>query len=166
MGKKNPLTKIMVDAAKGEEHKESEPWTPTEINPLLEDPFGISPEITKLKQEYGLRKAEELARTDPRMAAALEAEKQAWKESEERKGKPHRQPLPGYTPRRVRNPDDPSEQRGIGLRRSEWTRMGQIAEDLGGESINSLATWALRDFIRRWDAGERPEFETSKTLKR
>lgn len=72
---------------------------------------------------------------------------------------------PKYKAKHTRNKADPSEQRGIGLRKSEWAHMGEIAAELD-ESINGLAAWALRDFMRRWDTGERPPTEPRNVLKR
>jgi len=51
---------------------------------------------------------------------------------------------------------------GIGLKKSEWTRLQVIADELGVKRHN-LAMWVLRDFMRRYDAGERPA-TTQKTV--
>ncbi len=59
---------------------------------------------------------------------------------------------------------DPVMPVGIGLRVSEWARMGEIAQDLD-TTRHALAMWALRDFIRRYDAGEiETRTETKQTL--
>ncbi len=49
--------------------------------------------------------------------------------------------------------DDPVKPRGIGLRQSEWARLETIARELGLKP-HALALWAMRDFLRRYDAGE------------
>jgi hypothetical protein len=57
--------------------------------------------------------------------------------------------------------EQPAEQpdrvkpRGIGLRESEWNRLEEIAGELSS-NVHSLAQWALRDFIERYDAGDLP----------
>ncbi len=50
-------------------------------------------------------------------------------------------------------PDDPAQSFGVGLRRSEWLRFDEIAAELG-QTRHAVALWALRDFLKRWDAGE------------
>lgn len=54
--------------------------------------------------------------------------------------------------------------RGVGLRESEWNRLEEIAGELGVTRHN-LMLYVLRDFIRRYEAGYRPETETKTTLK-
>ena len=59
---------------------------------------------------------------------------------------------------------DPVMPVGIGIKTSEWARMGEIAQDLD-ITRHALAMWALRDFIRRYDAGEiETRTETKQTL--
>jgi hypothetical protein len=58
--------------------------------------------------------------------------------------------------------EDPVQPVGIGLRTSEWERMSEIAAELGMKR-HALAMWALRDFMKRYDAGE-IETATKKTL--
>lgn len=48
---------------------------------------------------------------------------------------------------------DPVTPRGVGLRQSEWAQFNGIARELGMKP-HALALWVLRDFIRRYDAGE------------
>lgn len=50
-------------------------------------------------------------------------------------------------------PPDPVKAIGIGLRESEWQRLDEIAQELG-TTRHSLALWALRDFISRYEAGD------------
>lgn len=50
-------------------------------------------------------------------------------------------------------PDDPITATGIGLRKSEWIRLEGIAKEMGMKK-HALAAWALRDFLRRYKAGE------------
>jgi hypothetical protein len=59
-------------------------------------------------------------------------------------------------------PDDPIKPRGIGLRASEWQRLAVIGRGLG-KKPHALAAWAIRDFMRRYEAGE-IRTETKKTL--
>jgi hypothetical protein len=59
-------------------------------------------------------------------------------------------------------PADPVKSFGIGLRVSEWEHLEQIAEQLG-ETRHAVCLWALRDFMRRFEAGEIP-VQTKKTL--
>ena len=59
--------------------------------------------------------------------------------------------------------DDKVKPIGIGLKRSEWERLQQIANEVGMKR-HELTLKILRDFIRRYDAGE-VETETRKTLK-
>ena len=42
---------------------------------------------------------------------------------------------------------------GVGLRESEWAKVDAIAAELG-QTRHKVAAYALRDFLRRWDAGE------------
>jgi hypothetical protein len=57
---------------------------------------------------------------------------------------------------------DPVKPRGIGLRASEWQRIDAIADELG-TNVHALMLWALRDFVKRYEAGE-IETMTKKTL--
>ena len=66
---------------------------------------------------------------------------------------------------RMINPEDPVSQRGLGMRLSEWEKYQSMADELGLSSVNALAVWVLRDFIKRWDAGERPPTEQRSVLK-
>lgn len=43
--------------------------------------------------------------------------------------------------------------RGIGLYESEWANLEKIAGDLG-ITAHKLAQYAVRDFVRRYEAGE------------
>ena len=49
--------------------------------------------------------------------------------------------------------DDKVKAVGIGLKSSEWQRYEDIANELG-MTRHALATYALRDFLKRYDAGE------------
>lgn len=42
---------------------------------------------------------------------------------------------------------------GIGLRESEWQQVEQIADQLG-VSKHALSAYSVRDFLKRWEAGE------------
>lgn len=42
---------------------------------------------------------------------------------------------------------------GVGLRESEWQQIEFIAADMG-VTKHKVAAYALRDFLKRWDAGE------------
>ena len=59
-------------------------------------------------------------------------------------------------------PTDPVEATGVGLRASEWKRLEKIANELG-ETKHAVATYAIRDFMRRYEMGE-IETQTRKTL--
>ena len=61
-------------------------------------------------------------------------------------------------------PADPVESTGVGLRTSEWKRLEKIANELG-ETRHAVAAYAIRDFIRRYEAGE-IQTETRPTLPR
>lgn len=50
-------------------------------------------------------------------------------------------------------PTDEVKSSGVGLRESEWAKIDAIAAELG-QTRHSVAAYALRDFLRRWDAGE------------
>jgi len=68
--------------------------------------------------------------------------------------------------RRRRDPSDPIQSQGVGLRASEWARLRAIADELGGVGLHELTVWAVRDFIRRYNAGEvKPETERLARLK-
>ena len=43
--------------------------------------------------------------------------------------------------------------RGVGLRTSEWARLDAIAKELNMKA-HALSLWTLRDFIKRYEAGE------------
>jgi len=60
------------------------------------------------------------------------------------------QPQPAPTP-----PEDLGLSRavGIGLREGEWAQFEQIASELG-LSRNAVAAWALRHFLKLYQAGE------------
>ena len=60
--------------------------------------------------------------------------------------------------------DDPVKPIGVGLKHSEGERLKDIAAELG-INRHALLLYLVRDFIRRWDAGDRPETETRKVLK-
>lgn len=57
---------------------------------------------------------------------------------------------------------DPVSPRGIGLRKSEWERLDRIGAEMGSNA-HALAAWAIRDFLRRYEAGELPT-QTRPTL--
>lgn len=59
--------------------------------------------------------------------------------------------------------DDKIKPVGIGLRESEWDKIETIGAELG-VNRHRMAAWALRDFIARWEAGDRPPTETKKVL--
>ena len=48
---------------------------------------------------------------------------------------------------------DPVTAKGIGLRASEWAQFEAIAEEMGSNR-HAVAAWALRDFLKRYEAGE------------
>lgn len=50
-------------------------------------------------------------------------------------------------------PKDEVKSYGVGLRESEWKQYEAIAAELG-QTKHKVAAYALRDFLRRWDAGE------------
>ena len=50
-------------------------------------------------------------------------------------------------------PEDKVTSFGIGLKKSEWKRIDEIAHSLG-MTKHGVAMWALKDFLRRYDAGE------------
>jgi hypothetical protein len=61
---------------------------------------------------------------------------------------PHESPLPEKIEK-----EDPVKAIGIGLKESEWEKMGEIADDLL-MTRHALAMYALRDFMSRYDTGE------------
>jgi hypothetical protein len=67
---------------------------------------------------------------------------------------PLRKTEPAETKTTERKQPDPVKPRGIGLRLSEWQRLAAIGQELGGQKANRLAAWAIRDFMRRFEAGE------------
>lgn len=60
--------------------------------------------------------------------------------------------------------EDPVKPVGIGLRGSEWGALDLIAAQLG-VTRHALTLWILRDFIKRFEAGWRPETENKRVLK-
>ena len=68
------------------------------------------------------------------------------------------------TPQEPEQQADPIKPIGIGLKVSEWDHLEQIAGELG-MTRHALAMWAIRDFMRRYDAGEiETKTETKKAL--
>ncbi len=59
---------------------------------------------------------------------------------------------------------DPVKARGIGLKISEWQHLEAIADELG-VTRHKLSLWILRDFIKRYDAGWRPETDPKRVLR-
>jgi len=59
---------------------------------------------------------------------------------------------------------DPVRPVGIGLKASEWQRLEAMAAELG-VTRHTLSLWILRDFIKRWDSGWRPETKTKQVLR-
>jgi hypothetical protein len=57
---------------------------------------------------------------------------------------------------------DPVRARGVGLKTSEWKRWDAIARELGLKP-HALALYALRSFIKSYEAGE-IKTETKKSL--
>jgi hypothetical protein len=57
---------------------------------------------------------------------------------------------------------DPVKPRGIGLRESEWQLLELIGNEFD-ETVNAIAVWALRDFIKRYQKGELPVIRVTKT---
>jgi hypothetical protein len=57
---------------------------------------------------------------------------------------------------------DPIKPRGVGLHKSEWQKFDKIARELGMKP-HALSLWAIRDFMRRYQAGE-IETQQSKKL--
>ena len=51
-----------------------------------------------------------------------------------------------------KGPEDVSP-RGVGLKVIEWKRFDKIARELGMKP-HALSLWAIRDFMRRYEAGE------------
>jgi len=49
--------------------------------------------------------------------------------------------------------DDPVGAYGVGLRASEWAQFDAIAAEMGANR-HKVAAWALRDFLKRYQAGE------------
>jgi hypothetical protein len=45
--------------------------------------------------------------------------------------------------------------RGIGLKESEWRQLEAIGTEMG-TNAHRLIVWAVRDFLRRYEAGELP----------
>jgi len=63
---------------------------------------------------------------------------------------------PGLEPKK-----DTIKVRGVGLKASEWARLDIIAKELNMKA-HALSLWALRDFIRRYEAGEIATKQTKK----
>lgn len=59
---------------------------------------------------------------------------------------------------------DPVRPVGIGLKDSEWQRLEVIADELG-VTRHTLSLWILRDFIKRFNAGWRPETDPKRVLR-
>lgn len=53
---------------------------------------------------------------------------------------------------------------GVGLTGKEQLKIDEIAEVLG-QNRHAVLKYAVLDFIKRWDQGERPETKTVKILK-
>lgn len=53
---------------------------------------------------------------------------------------------------------------GVALTREELTRISEIAKELG-QSRHAILQYAIRDFIRRYDQGERPQTEAKTIIK-
>jgi hypothetical protein len=56
-------------------------------------------------------------------------------------------------PQDADQPKDEVKSYGVGLRESEWKQYEAIAAELG-QTKHKVAAYALRDFLRRWEAGE------------
>ena len=59
-------------------------------------------------------------------------------------------------------PKDEVKSYGVGLRESEWLQIEAIAAEMS-ITKHAVAAYALKDFLKRWDAGEietqaRPSF--------
>jgi hypothetical protein len=65
-------------------------------------------------------------------------------------------------PEKPEAPPDPVKPRGVGLKTSEWLEFDKIARELGMRP-HALALWALRDFVKRYQAGQ-IKTKTSKKL--
>ena len=59
---------------------------------------------------------------------------------------------------------DPVRPVGIGLKASEWADLELMAAQLG-VTRHSLSLWILRDFIKRFKDGWRPETENKRVLR-
>lgn len=70
---------------------------------------------------------------------------------------------PGRKKKNVYGPEDVAPI-GVGMTFAEGARMTAIATELG-VNRHALLLWLVRDFIRRYDAGERPPTETKTVLK-
>lgn len=71
-------------------------------------------------------------------------------------------PLASTTPPRPAEQapeDDPIKAIGLGLKQSEGDRLKEIAAELG-TNRHALLLWLARDFMRKYDSGERPPTET------
>ncbi|MEA3349927.1 MAG: hypothetical protein U9Q82_04835 [Chloroflexota bacterium] len=55
--------------------------------------------------------------------------------------------------------ENPVKARGVGLRESEWKEIEQIAGELN-TTPHGLAVYAIRDFVKKYKAGD---IETQKT---
>lgn len=58
---------------------------------------------------------------------------------------------------------DRQKVRTVGMKTSEFKRIDEIAQELGVKP-HALMVFAIRDFIRRYDSGERPKTSTKTTL--
>jgi hypothetical protein len=58
--------------------------------------------------------------------------------------------------RSYKKSDDPVKPLGVGLKQSEGHRLSAIAGELG-VNRHQLLLFAVRDFMQRWDDGERPQ---------
>ena len=60
-----------------------------------------------------------------------------------------------HKPKLKKPPKGPEEvsPRGVGLKVIEWNRFDKIARELGMKP-HALSLWAIRDFMRRYEAGE------------
>lgn len=75
---------------------------------------------------------------------------------------------PDPTARTAPQGEPPAEDKmmpiGVGLLHSEGERLKEIAAELG-TNRHKLLLFIVRDFMRRYEAGERPPTETRKVLK-
>ena len=50
-------------------------------------------------------------------------------------------------------PKNPIKVHGVGIRESEWQQLEAIAGEMG-ITKHALAAYAVKDFLKRWEAGE------------